>query len=189
MTTIFAIDPGPTRSAYLIAAPGSPLAIVEYGYEPNLALLARLLDCEREHELVIEEVEHYGLPAGRDVFQTVRWSGRFEQAWQPGFVRYVPRRAVKLELCGSPRANDGTVRQAVIDRFGGDEVAIGGVQCRLCHGSGTRGRGKAKAACERCHGEKPAAGPLKGIANDVWSALALALTATARKGRNEAHPE
>jgi hypothetical protein len=61
------------------------------------------------------------------------------------------RRAVKLALCGDSRAKDANIRQALIDRFGGKDAAIG---------------------------RKAAPGPLYGISRDVWSALAIAVTYT-----------
>lgn len=64
-------------------------------------------------------------------------------------VVLLPRKDVKLHLCQSPRANDATIRQALIDKFGGKDAAIG--------------NSKAK-------------GPLYGITRDVWQALALAVT-------------
>ena len=58
---------------------------------------------------------------------------------------------MKLALCGSARAKDANVRQAIIDRFAG----VGG---------------KAVAV-----GTKKTPGPLYGISNHKWSALALCL--------------
>ena len=81
----------------------------------------------------------------------------------------LPRRAVKLALCGDSRAKDANIRQALIDRFGGSAAV----------------------------GRKAAPGPLYGITRDVWSALAIAVTyaiapcsgARARPGRRSGHPE
>jgi hypothetical protein len=98
----------------------------------------------------IEEIASYGMPVGREVFQTVFWAGRFAQAWSPAPFVLLPRRAVKLALCGSSRATDATIRQALIDRYGpGREKAIG---------------------------SKKAPGPLYGLKKDLWSALALGVT-------------
>ena len=69
----------------------------------------------------------------------------------------LPRRAVKLALCGDSRAKDANIRQALIDRFGGS-AAIG---------------------------RKAAPGPLYGISRDVWSALAIAVTYTLAEARGE----
>lgn len=59
------------------------------------------------------------------------------------------RRAVKLHLCGSMRAKDGNIRQALVDRFGGQAQAVG---------------------------TKKAPGPLFGLSSHRWSALAVAVT-------------
>jgi hypothetical protein len=84
---------------------------------------------------------------GEQVFETVLWSGRFAEAVDPIPVRHLGRRAVKLAICGDPRARDPNIRQALIDRHGGRERAIG---------------------------TKAAPSPLHAIARDVWAALGLA---------------
>jgi hypothetical protein len=49
----------------------------------------------------------------------VRWIGRFQQAWaDPDDVRFITRHQVKIHLCGSMRAKDPNVRQAVLDLLG-----------------------------------------------------------------------
>jgi hypothetical protein len=83
-----------------------------------------------------------------EVFETVYWSGRFAEAYGAARVDRVPRLKVKLHLCHDSRAKDGNIRQAILDRFGGKDQAIG---------------------------RKAAPGPLYGIAGDVWAALALAI--------------
>ena len=75
--------------------------------------------------VVLERVESYGMPVGREVFDTVLWTGRFLEASYPVPVRLVPRRDVKLNLCGLVRARDASVRVTVLDRFGGRSTAIG----------------------------------------------------------------
>jgi hypothetical protein len=55
------------------------------------------------------------------VFRTVWWAGRFAQAWA-GKTGNLPievfRKEVKLHLCGTPRAKDANIRQALIDMIG-----------------------------------------------------------------------
>jgi hypothetical protein len=102
--------------------------------------------------LVIEQVAGMGMPVGAEVFETVFWSGRFAQKWesQGGVWARLPRRAVKLALCGSVRATDATIRQALVDRYGPGRAAAVGVKAKQ--------------------------GPLYGIKADLWQALALAVT-------------
>ena len=99
--------------------------------------------------VVIEKVEGFGMAVGAEVFETVFWSGRFAEAAHPLPVHRIGRKAVKLHLCGTHRAKDSNVRQALIDRYGGKDTAIG---------------------------RKASPGPLYGVSGDVWAALAVAVT-------------
>lgn len=160
MRHIYALDPGYEQSALvLLTDDGTPRPRMNYAVQlPNEAILEVLENTadvfvdaatEPQSTLVIESIESYGMPVGREVFETVFWSGRFAQAW--GFdVARVPRRTVKLTLCGSPKANDATIRQALIDRYGPT---------------------KAQAI-----GLKASPGPLYGLKADLWQALAVGVT-------------
>jgi hypothetical protein len=146
--TILAIDPGPTHSATVeLLDDGQPCGHKGTN-EGLLAALATPNYWPNVTTLVIEMVASYGMPVGREVFETVFWAGRFAQAWKGQHV-LMYRKDVKLHLCNSPRANDATIRQALIDRYGGKEKAIG---------------------------KKASPGALYGIKADVWSALAIAVT-------------
>lgn len=122
--------------------------LIHFGKVPNDEMLA-IVGERYADQLVIEQVAAMGMAVGEEVFETVFWSGRFSQAWGRPFHR-VKRHAVKMHLCGNTRAKDGNIRQAIIDRYGpGKDIAIG---------------------------TKKAPGPLYGVSNDVWQALALAIT-------------
>jgi hypothetical protein len=143
---LLAIDPGNTESAYVILD-GSRL--IEFAKVENDVLLARLpFFRDAADELAIEMIASYGMAVGREVFDTCVWIGRFIQAWDRPFTR-VYRKDVKLHLCGQPRAKDGNIRQALIDKYGGKDAAIG---------------------------KKATPGPLYGVSADVWAALAVAVT-------------
>ena len=115
--------------------------------EPNDKLLGRLRRGGAAFDMVvIEKVESFGMGVGAEVFETVFWSGRFAEAIDPVPVERIGRKAVKVALCGDPRAKDPNVRQALIDRYGGKERAIG---------------------------TKRLPGPLHGVAKDMWAALAV----------------
>lgn len=175
---VLGLDPGPNATGFVQMFGAQPIS---HGHMPNDEMRAWLRSpSSTQHEgclLAVESVEHYGMPVGRDVFETVFWSGRFVECWAGSWVR-IPRSTVKLTLCGSKRADDGTVRQALIDRFGGDEAAIGGKKCPTCHGKGQRGRGAARAPCGDCKGQGGAPkGPLYGISGHAWAALGVAIVA------------
>jgi hypothetical protein len=171
---LLAIDPGTTKSGWVLIENIKP---VQWGWDDNEEVM-RLLDITKgilHDEVVIEDVAHYGMPVGRDVFETVRWTGRFDTA-TPMPVTYINRPEVKLTLCGNPRANDSTIRQALIDRFGGDDVAIGGKKCQTCKGKGWNGRGRLECGDCSATGYETAPGLLHGISGHVWSALAVGVT-------------
>jgi hypothetical protein len=51
------------------------------------------------------------MAVGAEVFDTVLWAGRFAEAAHRVPVVMLPRRAVKLALCGDSRAKDANIRQ------------------------------------------------------------------------------
>lgn len=152
---VLAIDPGSTASGVVVFDADIPSGPVVYAAKlDNVALLAALRDRELPavslsgpHVLVVEMIASYGMPVGREVFETCVHIGRCLEAWS-GPTHRVYRREVKEALCHSPKANDATVRRAILDRFGGD--AARGVKARP--------------------------GPLYGVKADAWAALAVALT-------------
>lgn len=150
---VFAIDPGPEFSQLVEVdfESGFGMRIASSQHLPNADARRRLENVTAMrpvyYRLVIEQVESFGMAVGREVFETVRHAGRFEELWESrgGRVYLVPRREVKLHLCGSMRAKDANIRQALVDRFGAP-------------------------------GNKKAPGQLYGVSGHGWSALALAVT-------------
>jgi hypothetical protein len=153
---IFAIDPGPEVSGWCFFVDGR---VERFGVVLNGSLLAYLkLGIFPYRTLAIEMVASYGMPVGREVFETVLWAGRFMQASRtPDAVQLVYRKDVKMHLCGSMKAKDANIRQALIDLF----PATGG--------------GKTPQI-----GTKAKPGPLHGVTSHVWPALAVAVTVAAK---------
>lgn len=153
---VVAIDPGNELSAWCSVRNGMPLGSDKVD---NPTLLGVLRDDDvwtpAEDLLAIEMIASYGMPVGREVFETCLWIGRFIEAWERRGGKYVLvyRREVKLFHCESVRATDANIRASLIDRFG---------------------PGKAKAI-----GTKREPGPLYGMKGDEWSALAVALKVAA----------
>jgi hypothetical protein len=146
---VLAIDPGPIDSAWVI---WDGMKIDDHGKCPNGEIISLLSDREDFsdpcHIVAIEMIASYGMPVGKEVFETCVWIGRFQQtAENRGMpVELIPRREVKLHLCNSVRAKDANVRQALIDKVGPQ-------------------------------GKKASPGPTYGIKADEWAALGLAVTA------------
>ena len=115
---IISIDPGTTHSAIVVIDNG-----VICWPETAIVLNEHLLDALRvdtffstPSTLVIEQIASYGMPVGAEIFRTVWWTGRFHEAF--GDAEYLPRKDVKLHLCGSSRAKDANIKAALIERFG-----------------------------------------------------------------------
>ena len=70
--------------------------------------------------VAIEMIASYGMPVGKEVFATCYYIGALMEICRTWKVRVMPvyRKDVKLALCGSPRAKDANVRQALIDLLG-----------------------------------------------------------------------
>lgn len=116
--SILAIDPGTDESGWVIL---DGVKVLASGIYPNETMLNRV-KAENYGEidtLAIEMIASYGMAVGREVFETCVWVGRFQQAWySPDDVKLIYRRDVKLHLCGTTKAKDANVRQALIDLLG-----------------------------------------------------------------------
>lgn len=120
---ILAIDPGPKFSAFVLFRNGQPEDFAKVESASLLRALRLGAFFDRTNMVVAcEQVRGMGMAIGAEVLDTVEWSGRFHEACDRGGYGpwlYVPRLKVKVHLCGSARAKDGNIIQALKDRFGG----------------------------------------------------------------------
>jgi hypothetical protein len=141
---VLAIDPGQTQSGWVLL---EGREVVQSGVDDNHELLVWVKHGQHADMLAIEMIASMGMTVGQSVFETVRWIGRFQQAWRyPESVRFVKRVEVKHFLCGTHQAKDTNVRQALLDLVGPQGV-------------------KAKP------------GPTYGVKSHAWQALGVAVTA------------
>lgn len=162
---ILSIDPGNEYSAYSLL--DEDLRPVEFGKVKNHELLSIIEDMCNAYEVssidsaykttlprfdhfAIEMIGHYGtgMPAGKTVFDTCVWIGRFTELYHSITNEepvYIMRKDEKINLCGNMKAKDGNIRQALIDRFGPV-------------------------------GTKKNPGWFYGVSKDVWSAIAVGVT-------------
>lgn len=155
MDQLIAIDPGNEQSGVCLVnvLDYRPVKITKVN---NWRLMRDWLDIDLNGKMVvIEMIGHYGtgMPAGKEVFDTCVWIGRFLQFFnERGIdVDMVMRHQIKLHLCRSARAKDPNVIQALVDRFAPGEPNYG-------------------------KGTKKAPGWFYGFSADMWQAYALAVT-------------
>ena len=179
---ILCIDPGARRTGWaVLELQGDELPrLVDHGDDVTTGFVEELRRGRKGlTRAVVEDVGHYGtgMPAGADVFETCVLIGRMVEILRPLPVERVRRQSVKTRLCGRATAKDPHVRQALIDRWGGNLAAIGGKRCPSCKGKGWRGRGR--PACTECRGSgwDVPPGPLHGVSGHTWSALAVGVYA------------
>lgn len=160
--SLLAVDPGPIESGVVEYDTTSSRVLI-HGVLENETIL-EMLGMERGRfgaaidHVAIEMIASYGMSVGKTVFETCIWIGRFIQQWG-GAYTLIPRHDIKMHICHTKNSSNANIREALIDRWGGVDVAIGGKKLP----------GGKKA------GRTPE-GPLHGIASHEWSALAVAVT-------------
>lgn len=115
-TCVLAIDPGTTQTAWVLWDGES---IIAHGITPNEDFIKYCRQRGPYSKAAIEMVASYGMAVGREVFETVYWIGRFVEALRHVPTRRVERKEIKMHLCGTVRAKDANIRQALIDKVGG----------------------------------------------------------------------
>ena len=122
---LLAIDPGPVVCGWVLYDTVDMRVIEsrkEDLIEDTLAMLRnrRTPDGIHINAVCCEMIASYGMAVGETVFETCVWIGRIVEACAAhGIkVRRIKRQPIKLHLCGSPRAKDANVSQALRDKLG-----------------------------------------------------------------------
>lgn len=144
---IFAIDPGNIESAFVIVTDDLS-KVINKGKVYNEDLLDIICFVNKVTHVAIEGIQSYGMPVGKEVFETCYFIGRLQETFlreHGKFPLMIYRTEEKMCLCHSTKAKDSNIRQSLIDRFG--EV-----------------------------GTKKNPGFFYGFKKDIWSAMAVATT-------------
>lgn len=157
---ILAIDPGNIESGVVLIREKDLKPLVTEKIE-NDNLLDNLImdryerydDIECIDHIAIEMIASYGMSVGKTVFDTCVWIGRFLQTQYDKEIKikYIYRKDEKINLCGSMKAKDSNIVQALIDRFAPN----------------TSNKGK---------GTKKEPGWFYGFKKDIWQAYAVGVT-------------
>lgn len=153
MSIVVGFDPGPKGKGGGVAVM-TPERLVACGqheaHDPVLHSYIQYADA-----IVIEMISCYGMAVGMSTFQTLIEAGRVvEIALHYNVPIYLmPRKDIKLVMCGTSQAKDKNVRASIIDRF---PATGGGSKPQI--------------------GVKANPGPLFGVAAHAWPAIAAALS-------------
>lgn len=176
---IIAIDPGDIESGYvLVTHNGQEITkIIDKGKIKNEDMYTVLYNHATYYsedkntvmatDLAIEMIASYGMPVGKTVFDTCVWVGRFaeytegaaekklgiigKEPKEVNYTKYIYRRDEKMNICGTMKAKDANIRQALIDRYAPNTP--------------NSGKGTAKEP-----------GFFYGFKADIWQAFAVAVT-------------
>ena len=96
--------------------------------------------------MVVEQIQSYQNYIGRETLDTWFWASRFVEVWG-GPWDTIARPTIKGLLCGSAKAKDKDVRQALIDLYGPTK--------------------------QQAIGLKASPGQLYGLKSHLWAALAV----------------
>jgi Holliday junction resolvasome RuvABC endonuclease subunit len=142
------IDPGPSETAWVIWETNG-FRVQLHGKTPNQDLGSYFFALHHPDLVAIEMIQSFGMAVGAEVFETCVWIGRLMERAAAAHVADV-RRVFRLA-----------------------------VKMHLCHNSRAKDGNIRQALIDRlgAPGTKKNQGPTYGIAGDVWSALAVAITA------------
>ena len=158
---ILALDVGTEQSGYCLMN-SETYAPLEFGKIDNCQLLERIVMMGLYDVLVYEEFQSYGMPVGKSTITSITWNGRFIQAAWDRKIPFVPiyRVEEKINLCGTTKAKDANLRQAMIDRF-------------------------AKFDFKNGKGTKDNRDWFYGFSKDAWSAAIIGVTFIDRLNKDE----
>lgn len=121
---IYAVDPGTFKSAFVFFDPVAQ-RIVDMGIEDNNLLVRQLsVGTRRMTVFAIEMIASFGFSVGKEIFETVWWTGRFHQAVTGQDVPVFPvtRKQVVVHHTGKATTGDSAVRASMIARFGKENL-------------------------------------------------------------------
>ena len=122
---ILGIDPGPTTSGVVLYDPGQRV-VVEASATMDYNVLMFALEHgiyfgrECQPHIACEMIANMGMAVGKEVFETCVQIGRISWSIERkgGEVQKIKRTDIKLAICGTARAKDPNIRQALIDSIG-----------------------------------------------------------------------
>lgn len=157
MSKIIGVDPGPVQSAVVVWDTDTKRILVAL-LKPNGEILSYLKLVHADF-CAIEMVQSFGMSVGAEVFETVYFIGRFAEAWDQA------------------KENPGILPDDY-EFHPAERIFRSDVKMHLCHSMQAKDSNIRQALIDRLGkpGTKRAPGLTYGIAGDLWSALAVAVS-------------
>jgi hypothetical protein len=116
---ILSIDVGTTESAYALMDHSLENPLIKFGKIPNEEIVTELVWGDFG-VMAYEEFASYGMPIGQSTMRSIWWNGYYCRVCDQFKTPYKPvlRKDVKMHLCGTMKAKDCNIRQALIDKYG-----------------------------------------------------------------------
>jgi len=117
---ILGIDPGPHQTAFAIWSIKIK-RLANFAILPNDDFIRWIrIQSAMGSIPVVEMIQSFGMPVGKEIFETILLIGRIIEIYDCQNIKtnLVYRKDIKLHFCGSNKAKDSNIRQALIDRFG-----------------------------------------------------------------------
>lgn len=116
---ILSLDVGTTESAYALMDHSLENPLISFGKFTN-GQIAAYIKTYFFDVMAYEEFASYGMPVGVSTMKSIWWNGYYCRMCEEENTPYKPvlRKDVKMHLCGTMKAKDCNIRQAVIDRYG-----------------------------------------------------------------------
>lgn len=153
---IIGIDSGNEYTGYCVVT-NDLSRVIDKGKVPNDEMTQIIKNYISIHDknthFAIEMIASYGMPVGREVFDTCKYIGEIEYIIKSNGYSFTEifRKDEKMTICHSMKANDSTIKQALVDRF--------------AYGQSNYGKGTKKNK-----------GYFYGFKADIWSAFAVCVT-------------
>lgn len=115
---LLALDVGTVESGYCIVECDT-YKPVQFGKVSNIELIEIVRNGDYQ-VCAYEQFKSYGMAIGDSTINSIQWNGRFIQLIDDRGIEYHPIMRVeeKVAICGTTKAKDSNIRQALIDRFG-----------------------------------------------------------------------
>ncbi len=117
---IIGIDPGNAETAYCEIDNQYRILDVWKAQNEEVAKMLKRR-CTSKHLVAIESIQSYGMPVGKEIFETCFWIGEYIRICKDMYLEYslIPRPEYARRICGVGKINDTILRQVLLLRFGG----------------------------------------------------------------------